>query len=154
MDALVLARMQFAANITFHILFPIISLALGWLLLFLRWRWLGHPPRGRRAGRAGLARRLPLLDQGVRPELCTRRGQRHHHELPVRHQLAGLHGAGGNVAGPLLGYEVLTAFFLDAGFLGVMLFGHGKVIRLSHHGGHGRADAGHQLGRLGAYTWR
>jgi len=33
----------------------------------------------------------------------------------------------GNIAGPLLGYEVLTAFFLEAGFLGVMLFGHGKV---------------------------
>ena len=33
----------------------------------------------------------------------------------------------GNIAGPLLGYEVLTAFFLEAGFLGIMLFGHGKV---------------------------
>ena len=33
-----LARMQFAANITFHILFPTISIALGWVLLFFRWR--------------------------------------------------------------------------------------------------------------------
>ena len=32
--------MQFAANITFHILFPTISIALGWVLLFLRLRWL------------------------------------------------------------------------------------------------------------------
>ena len=40
MDALILARMQFAANITFHILFPTISIALGWLLLFFRLRWL------------------------------------------------------------------------------------------------------------------
>ena len=40
MDALTLARMQFAANITFHILFPTISIGMGWLLLFLRWRWL------------------------------------------------------------------------------------------------------------------
>ena len=39
-DALVLARMQFAANITFHILFPTINIALGWVLLFFRWRWL------------------------------------------------------------------------------------------------------------------
>jgi YjbE family integral membrane protein len=38
---------------------------------------------------------LPLLDQGLRAELCAGRGQRHHHELPVRHQLAGLHGKGG-----------------------------------------------------------
>jgi Cytochrome bd terminal oxidase subunit I len=40
MDALILARMQFAANITFHILFPTISIGMGWLLLFFRVRWL------------------------------------------------------------------------------------------------------------------
>jgi cytochrome d ubiquinol oxidase subunit I len=38
----------------------------------------------------------------------------------------------GNVAGPLLGYEVLTAFFLEAGFLGIMLFGHGRVSERVH----------------------
>ena len=38
----------------------------------------------------------------------------------------------GNIAGPLLGYEVLTAFFLEAGFLGIMLFGHGKVSERVH----------------------
>ncbi|MFZ2990253.1 cytochrome ubiquinol oxidase subunit I, partial [Ideonella sp.] len=38
----------------------------------------------------------------------------------------------GNIAGPLLGYEVLTAFFLEATFLGVMLFGHGKVSERVH----------------------
>jgi cytochrome d ubiquinol oxidase subunit I len=38
----------------------------------------------------------------------------------------------GNIAGPLLGYEVLTAFFLEAGFLGVMLFGHGRVSERVH----------------------
>ena len=35
-----LSRAQFAANITFHILFPTISIAMGWVLLFMRWRWL------------------------------------------------------------------------------------------------------------------
>jgi len=40
MDALILARMQFAADITFHILFPAIGIGLGWLLLFFRLRWL------------------------------------------------------------------------------------------------------------------
>ena len=54
MDALMLARMQFAANITFHILFPTISIGLGWMLLFFRWRWLStrDGPTGcmRRAG--------------------------------------------------------------------------------------------------------
>ena len=55
MDALVLARMQFAANISFHILFPTISIALGWMLLFFRWRWLSTrtAPIGR-TRRAGL----------------------------------------------------------------------------------------------------
>ena len=38
----------------------------------------------------------------------------------------------GNIAGPLLGYEVLTAFFLEAGFLGIMLFGHGRVSERVH----------------------
>ena len=38
MDPLVLARIQFAANITFHILFPTISIALGWMLLYFKLR--------------------------------------------------------------------------------------------------------------------
>jgi cytochrome d ubiquinol oxidase subunit I len=38
----------------------------------------------------------------------------------------------GNIAGPLLGYEVMTAFFLEASFLGVMLFGHGRVSERVH----------------------
>ena len=39
MDTLILARMQFALNITFHILFPTITIALGWIVLFMLWRW-------------------------------------------------------------------------------------------------------------------
>jgi len=40
MDPVLLARAQFAANMSFHILFPTISIALGWMLLFFRFRWL------------------------------------------------------------------------------------------------------------------
>ena len=40
MDPLLLARAQFAANMSFHILFPTINIALGWTLLFMRLRWL------------------------------------------------------------------------------------------------------------------
>mgnify|MGYP006207347871 CR=1 FL=1 len=40
LDTLTLSRLQFATNITFHILFPTITIALGWVLLFMRWRWL------------------------------------------------------------------------------------------------------------------
>ena len=39
MDALILSRIQFAANITFHILFPTITIALGWFLLFFKLRY-------------------------------------------------------------------------------------------------------------------
>jgi len=127
MDALILARMQFAANITFHILFPTISIALGWLLLFLRWRWL----RTRGSGDVRLAQgwldayRFWTKVFALTFALGVVSG------LTMSFQFGtnwpGFMERVGNVAGPLLGYEVLTAFFLEAGFLGVMLFGHGKV---------------------------
>ena len=72
--------------------------------------------------------RLSLLGEGVRPLL--RHGSRlgHHHVLPVRHQLARPSmETVGNIAGPLLAYEVLTAFFLEAVFIGIMLFGFSRV---------------------------
>ena len=127
MDALILARMQFAANITFHILFPTISIALGWLLLFLRWRWL----RTRGSGDVRLAQgwldayRFWTKVFALTFALGVVSG------LTMSFQFGtnwpGFMERVGNVAGPLLGYEVLTAFFLEAGFLGVMLFGYGKV---------------------------
>jgi cytochrome d ubiquinol oxidase subunit I len=123
MDALLLSRIQFAANISFHILFPTINIALCWFLVYFRLR---HTAAKERPG-AGVGRGVFPLDQGVRPELRHRRGVRHHHELPVRHQLARVHGEGRQHRGPLLGYEVLTAFFLEATFLGIMLFGRGRV---------------------------
>jgi cytochrome d ubiquinol oxidase subunit I len=127
MDALILARMQFAANITFHILFPTISIALGWLLLFFRWRWL----RTRGGPDAVLAQgwldayRFWTKVFALTFALGVVSG------ITMSFQFGtnwpGFMERVGNVAGPLLGYEVLTAFFLEAGFLGVMLFGHGKV---------------------------
>ena len=39
MDVLMLSRLQFALNISFHILFPTISIALAWVIVFFRWRW-------------------------------------------------------------------------------------------------------------------
>jgi cytochrome d ubiquinol oxidase subunit I len=127
MDALILARIQFAANISFHILFPTITIALGWVLLFFKLRF--NRTRDER-----LDGRLPLLGEGLRPVLRAGRRLRHHHELPVRHQLAGLHGARRQHRGPLLAYEVLTAFFLEATFLGIMLFGFPACRRLCHPG--------------------
>ena len=85
-DPLLLARAQFGLNIGFHILFPSITIALGWLLLYFR-----VPLRKQPASR--LARRLPLWTKVFALSLRAGRGLRHHDELPVRHQLAGLHGA-------------------------------------------------------------
>ncbi|MDM4764652.1 cytochrome ubiquinol oxidase subunit I [Pelomonas sp. SE-A7] len=119
-DALLLARAQFAANISFHILFPTISIALAWVLLFMRWRWLS----------TGLDRWLSAYRFWTKVFALT-------FALGVVSGITmsfqfgtnwpGFMEKAGNIAGPLLGYEVLTAFFLEAGFLGIMLFGHGRV---------------------------
>ncbi|MDR6536623.1 cytochrome ubiquinol oxidase subunit I [Variovorax soli] len=126
MDALILARLQFAANISFHILFPTISIALGWLLLFLRWRWLRTRAHDAVLAQGWLdAYRFWTKVFALSFALGVVSG------ITMSFQFGtnwpGFMERVGNVAGPLLGYEVLTAFFLEAGFLGVMLFGHGKV---------------------------
>ena len=125
MDALILARMQFAANITFHILFPSISIALGWMLLFFRWRWLTT-----RDGAWLDAYRFWTKVFALSFALGVVSG------ITMSFQFGtnwpGFMEKVGNIAGPLLGFEVLTAFFLEAGFLGIMLFGHGKVSERVH----------------------
>jgi cytochrome bd ubiquinol oxidase subunit I len=132
MDALLLARLQFAANISFHILFPTITIALGWLLLFFRWRYL----------RALRRADMPLQEAWLGAYRFWTKVFALSFALGVVSGITmsfqfGTNWPGfmervGNVAGPLLGYEVLTAFFLEAGFLGVMLFGHGRVSERIH----------------------
>jgi cytochrome d ubiquinol oxidase subunit I len=125
MDALLLARMQFGANMTFHILFPTISIALGWTLLFLRWRWL----RTRDAAWLG-AYRFWTKVFALTFALGVVSG------ITMSFQFGtnwpGFMMTVGDIAGPLLGYEVLTAFFLEASFLGIMLFGHERVSERVH----------------------
>jgi cytochrome bd ubiquinol oxidase subunit I len=120
MDALILARMQFAANITFHILFPTISIALGWVLLFFRLRWLATRDDGWLAAYRFWTKVFALtFALGVVSGITM--------SFQFGTNWPGFMERVGNIAGPLLGYEVLTAFFLEAGFLGIMLFGHGRV---------------------------
>jgi len=125
MDALLLARMQFGANISFHILFPTISIALGWALLFFRWRWLTT----RDAAWLG-AYRFWTKVFALTFALGVVSG------ITMSFQFGtnwpGFMMTVGNIAGPLLGYEVLTAFFLEASFLGIMLFGHDRVSERVH----------------------
>jgi cytochrome d ubiquinol oxidase subunit I len=125
MDALVLARLQFAANISFHILFPTITIALGWVLLFFRWRWLRtHQTAWLLAYRFWTKIFALSFALGVVSGLVM--------SLQFGTNWPGFMERVGNIAGPLLGYEVLTAFFLEATFLGVMLFGHGRVSERLH----------------------
>ena len=133
MDALILARMQFAANITFHILFPTISIALGWLLLFFRWRWLVTSRDGadRVTAQGWLdAYRFWTKVFALSFALGVVSGVTMSFQFGTN--WPGFMERVGNIAGPLLGYEVLTAFFLEAGFLGIMLFGHGRVSERMH----------------------
>jgi cytochrome d ubiquinol oxidase subunit I len=125
LDTLMLSRMQFAANITFHILFPTISIAMGWVLLFMRWRWL------RTQDTAWLgAWRLWTKVFALTFALGVVSGVTMSFQFGTN--WPGFMERVGNIAGPLLGYEVLTAFFLEATFLGVMLFGHGRVSERVH----------------------
>ena len=125
MDALLLARMQFALNISFHILFPTITIALCWVLLFFRLRWL------RTRDESWLkAYQLWTKVFALSFAIGVVSG------IPMSFQFGtnwpGFMERAGNIAGPLLGYEVLTAFFLEASFLGVMLYGHQRVSERVH----------------------
>ena len=115
MDALILARMQFAANITFHILFPTISIGMGWVLVFLRVRWLNTRHSDPIVAQGWLdAYRFWTKVFALTFALGVVSG------ITMSFQFGtnwpGFMEQAGNIAGPLLGYEVLTAFFLEAGF--------------------------------------
>jgi cytochrome bd ubiquinol oxidase subunit I len=119
-DPLLLSRLQFAANISFHILFPTITIALAWVLLYFKWRFA-------RTGAAHWmdAYRLWVKIFALSFALGVVSGVTMSFQFGTN--WPGFMQTVGNIAGPLLGYEVLTAFFLEATFLAVMLFGVGKV---------------------------
>jgi cytochrome d ubiquinol oxidase subunit I len=125
MDPILLARMQFAANMSFHILFPTISIALGWMLLFFRWRWLKTHDKAWLVAYRFWTKVFALsFALGVVSGITM--------SFQFGTNWPGYMEHVGDIAGPLLGYEVLTAFFLEASFLGIMLFGHGRVSERLH----------------------
>ena len=125
MDPLLLARAQFAANMSFHILFPTISIALGWTLLFMRLRWLKTRDDAWLAAYRFWTKVFALsFALGVVSGITM--------SFQFGTNWPGYMERVGDIAGPLLGYEVLTAFFLEASFLGIMLFGHGRVSERVH----------------------
>lgn len=120
MDPLILARIQFAANITFHILFPTITIALGWILLFFKLRY----------SKTKNSKWLEAYKFWVKIfALCFALGVVSGITMSFQFgtNWSGYMNTVGNVAGPLLAFEVLSAFFLEATFLGVMLFGFNRV---------------------------
>jgi cytochrome d ubiquinol oxidase subunit I len=119
-DVFLLSRLQFATNISFHILFPSITIALGWFLFYfkVRFNMSGHPV-WMRIYRFWVKVFALSFALGVVSGITM--------SFQFGTNWPGYMETVGNIAGPLLGYEVLTAFFLEATFLGVMLFGIHRV---------------------------
>ena len=125
LDTLMLSRLQFAANISFHILFPMITIALAWVLLFfkLRYNATGNE-KWMNAYRLWVKVFALSFAMGVVSGITM--------SFQFGTNWPGFMNTVGNVAGPLLAYEVLTAFFLEATFLGIMLFGFKRVSNRVH----------------------
>jgi cytochrome bd ubiquinol oxidase subunit I len=137
-DPLLLARAQFGLNIAFHILFPSLTIALAWILLGFRVAF-------HRTGDAGWLKTYKLWTKifaltfamGVVTGIVM--------SFQFGTNWPGFMNRVGAIAGPLLGYEVLTAFFLEATFLGVMLFGMNRVPAWAHIGATALVAAGTSL---------
>ena len=125
LDAFLLARIQFAANITFHILFPTISISLGWVLLYFKLRFVKTKAQYWMDAYQFWVKIFALtFALGVVSGITM--------SFQFGTNWPGYMQKVGNIAGPLLAYEVLTAFFLEATMLGVMLFARERVSETMH----------------------
>jgi cytochrome bd ubiquinol oxidase subunit I len=124
-SALTLARIQFAFTVSFHIIFPAFTIGLASWLAVLEWRWL-------KTGNTVYADiyRMWVKIFAVTFGMGVVSGVVLSFQFGTNWSVFA--DKGGNVLGPLLGYEVLTAFFLEASFLGVMLFGWNRVSPRMH----------------------
>jgi len=125
LDALLLARAQFAFTVSFHFLFPAFSIGLASYLMVLEGLWLATG-KGVYANlfRYWLKIFAVVFAMGVVSGLVM--------SYQFGTNWSVFSDKAGPIIGPLMAYEVLTAFFLEAGFLGVMLFGINKVGRKLH----------------------
>jgi len=124
-DALLLARAQFAFTVSFHFLFPAITIGLASYLAVLEGLWL----------KTGRDEFMDLFRYWVKIfALVFAMGVVS--GIVMSYQFgtnwAAFSDKAGPIIGPLMAYEVLTAFFLEAGFLGVMLFGMSRVGKRLH----------------------
>ncbi len=124
-EVLLLARAQFGLNIGFHILFPSLTIALGWILLYFRVRYARSGDPAWLATYKLWTKVFALsFAMGVVTGITM--------SFQFGTNWPGYMQKVGNIAGPLLAYEVLTAFFLEATFLGIMLFGMNRVPGWAH----------------------
>ncbi|MDK8871953.1 cytochrome ubiquinol oxidase subunit I [Paracoccus sp. SSJ] len=142
LDAVILARVQFAFTVSFHFVFPAFSIGLASYLMVLEALWL-------RTGRGVYANlfRYWLKIFAVVFGMGVVSGVVMSYQFGTNWSV--FSEKAGPVIGPLMAYEVMTAFFLEAGFLGVMLFGMNKVGK----GLHFLATCMVALGTMISATW-
>ena len=155
LTALELARIQFGFTVSFHIVFPAITIGLASYLAVLEGLWLWSNDTVYRDLYHFWSKIFAVnFAMGVVSGLVM--------AYQFGTNWSYFSAFAGSITGPLLTYEVLTAFFLEAGFLGVALFGWNKVGPGLHffatdHGGDRHADFGEldcSLKQLDAYTPR
>lgn len=124
-DPVLLARIQFAFTVSFHIIFPSFTIGLAAYIATLEVLWLttGHE-RYHRIARFFTKIFAVSFAMGVVSGLVL--------SYQFGTNWSNFSRVVGNVIGPLIGYEVLTAFFLEATFLGIMLFGWNRVPKGLH----------------------
>ncbi len=125
LDPVLLARIQFAFTISFHIVFPAFTIGLASWLAVVEWRWLKTGDKIYQE-----IYRMWIKIFAVCFGLGVVSGVVMSYQIGTNWSM--FSDKVGNVIGPLLGYEVLTAFFLEASFLGIMLFGWGRVSPRMH----------------------
>ena len=142
LDPVILARAQFAFTVSFHFIFPAFSIGLASYLMVLEGLWL-------RTGEGVYANlyRYWLKIFAVTFGMGVVSGVVLSYQFGTN--WSAFSNKAGPIVGPLMAYEVLTAFFLEAGFLGVMLFGMNKVGK----GLHFFATCMVALGTLISATW-
>src|SRR5882672_2018325 len=124
-EALLLSRVQFGLNIGFHILFPTITIGLAWIVAWFRIRYeMTRDESWLRTYKLWVRVFALTFAMGVVSGVVM--------SFQFGTNWPGYMNRVGNIAGPLLAYEVLTAFFLEATFLGIMLFGMERVSGRMH----------------------
>lgn len=125
LDPILLARIQFAFTISFHIVFPAFTIGLASFLAMVEWRWLRT---GNEVYRDIYKFWVKIFAVAFGMGVVS--GVVMSYQFGTNWSIFSDKTA--NVLGPLLGFEVLTAFFLEASFLGIMLFGWGRVSPRMH----------------------